>query len=260
MVLSSVSVRMASFFKGVTFAALLLAGGTVSAWAVDTDAAIAKARRYLGTEEALEQVRSVRFIGTLLTDTQQSVSIEIIFQKPYQQRIVTTGIDRMETTALDDYEGWQKIEDLKDKGRWRMKLLTKDQVKRLRANTWENLAFFRGLQIKGGQVENHGDTTVEGRVAHKLSFMHTTGSVFTRYFDAETGKLILTETEQGGKIREEGEIVAGGLRFPQKIVTITPMEGGKERSATIVFEKVVVNEAFASSLFTVPVTGAPPAR
>jgi GMP synthase (glutamine-hydrolysing) B subunit len=150
------------FFKGVTFAALLLAGGDSLCVGGGHGCGDRESPPLPRTEEALEQVRSVRFIGTLLTDTQQSVSIEIIFQKPYQQRIVTTGIDRMETTALDDYEGWQKIEDLKDKGRWRMKLLTKDQVKRLRANTWENLAFFRGLQIKGGQVENHGDTTVRG--------------------------------------------------------------------------------------------------
>lgn len=251
---------MTSFLKGVICAALFLSVGSISMWALDTDAAIAKARRYLGSEESLEQVQSVRFVGSLMTDNNQSVSIEIIFQKPYRQRIVTTGVDRMETTALDDYEGWQKIEDLKDKGRWRMKLLTKDQVKRLRANTWENLAFFRGLQLKGGRVENLGDIMIDGRLAHKLSFVHTTGSVFTRYFDAETGKLILTETEQGGRIREEGEIVAGGLRFPQKIVTTTPVEGGNERSATIVFEKVMVNEAFAASLFTVPVTGAPPVR
>jgi hypothetical protein len=260
MVASSVSLPMTSFLRVVIIAAVLFLPGADSLWALDTDATIAKARRYLGSEESLDQVQSVRFVGSLQTDTNQSMAIEIIFQKPYRQRIVTTAADRMETTALDDYEGWQKIEDLKDKGRWRMKLLTKDQVKRLRANTWENLAFFRGIQLKGGRVENHGDIAIEGRQAHKLSFMHTTGSVFTRYFDAETGKLILTETEQGGKIREEGEIVAGGLRFPRKIVTITPVEGGKERSATIVFEKVFVNETFAASLFTVPVTGAPPVR
>ncbi|MFO1448683.1 MAG: hypothetical protein U1F61_11045 [Opitutaceae bacterium] len=251
---------MMSFLKGGCFLLGVCLAGSTWVYGADTNVAISKARRYLGPEAVLDQVTSVHFWGTLFTDNDQKIAIEIVFQKPYRQRIVTTGAERMETTALDDYEGWQQIEDLKDKGRWRMKLLSKDQVKRLRANTWENLAFFRGIEAKGGKVENLGDVEVEGKPAHKLSFLHPTGSVFTRYFDAETGRLVLTETEQGGRIREEGEIVAGGLRFPQKIVTITRLDGGRERSATIVFDKVVVNESFPPSFFSIPVTGAPAVR
>jgi hypothetical protein len=163
MVLSSVSVRMTSFFKGVTFAALLLAGGTVSAWAVDTDAAIAKGPP-LSRIRGSHWSRCGRFgsSDTLLTDTQSKCLDRDHISKALSAAYCNNGIDRMETTALDDYEGWQKIEDLKDKGRWRMKLLTKDQVKRLRANTWENLAFFRGLQLKGGRWKIIGDTTDRG--------------------------------------------------------------------------------------------------
>ena len=227
---------------------------SVRAVSADVESTIAKARGYVGPEPALEKVRSVHFVGTLITDNNQKVAIEIIFQKPYQQRIVTTSSEKTEITALDGYEGWQRIEDLKDRSRWRMKLLTKDQVTRLRANTWENLAFFRGLESKGGRVEALGDAVIEGRSVHKLSFIHSTGSIFTRYFDADSGKLVLTETEQGGKIREEGEILVEGLRFPQKIVTTTVGEGGRERSVTILFERVTVNENFASTDFAVPLT------
>jgi len=227
---------------------------SVSAFSADVESTIAKARRYVGPESVLEQVRSVHFVGTLTTDDNQKVAIEIIFQKPYRQRIVTTSAEKTEITALDDYEGWQRIEDLKDRSRWRMKLLTKDQVTRLRANTWENLAFFRGLENRGGRVEALGDVVIEGRSVHKLSFIHRTGSIFTRYFDADSGKLVLTETEQGGQIREEGEILVDGLRFPQKIVTTTVGEGGRERSVTILFERVAVNENFAATDFAVPVT------
>jgi len=220
----------------------------------DVEATIAKARRYVGPESVLEQVRSVHFVGTLTTDNNQKVSIEIIFQKPYRQRIVTTSAEKSEITALDDYEGWQRIEDLKDRSRWRMKLLTKDQVTRLRANTWENLAFFRGLETRGGRVEALGDVILDGRLVHKLSFIHSTGSVFTRYFDVESGKLVLTETEQGGRIREEGEILVDGLRFPRKIITTSVGDGGRERSVSILFDRVAVNENFAATDFAVPVT------
>jgi len=243
------SITWKSFFPLI--AVLVLS--SVRLLSADVEATITKARRYVGPEAVLEQVRSVHFVGTLTTDSNQKVLIEIIFQKPYRQRIVTTSADKTEITALDDYEGWQRIEDLKDRGRWRMKLLTKEQVTRLRANTWENLAFFRGLESRGGRVEALGDVILEGRSAHKLRFIHSTGSVFTRYFDADSGKLVLTETEQGGRIREEGEILVEGLRFPQKIVTTTMGEGGRERSVTILFDRVTVNEDFAATEFAVPV-------
>jgi len=139
-------------------------------------------------------------------------------------------------------------------------LLSKDQVKRLRSNTLENLSFFRGIERRGGRIEDLGIVDVNGRSANKVSFIHDSGSVFTRYFDETTGKLILTETEQGGSIREDGEILANGLRFPKKIVTISKTEGGKERSVSIEFQTVTVNEAFADELFAVPQIVPPPPR
>lgn len=217
----------------------------------ETEKIIQKARSYLGTEDALEAVRSVHFVGNLIMDNDDKGDIDIIFQKPYRQRIVAVGKQR-EITALDDYEGWSRVEDLKDPNRWRMNLLSRDVVKRLRANTWENLSFFKGIERKGGRIEDLGTAEVGGRPAHKLSFIHETGSVFTRYFDQETGKLLLTETEQSGAIREEGEIVAGGVRFPKKIITVNKLEGGKERAVTIEFKSVTVNEPFADDMFAVP--------
>ncbi len=230
---------------------LLWAGATV-AHAADVEAMIAKARAYLGPEEALEAVRTVRFVGNLTTGDNRKATFEIIFQKPYRHRIVTSTAEQREITALDGYEAWQRYEDLKDPDRWRMSLMVKEQVKRLRANTWENLAFYRGLERKGGRVEDLGPTEVNGRKAQKISFIHDTGSVFTRTFDLETGKLLMTENETGGTIREEGEILAGGIRFPQRILTQTTLEGGKLRSVTLEFTSITINESFADELFAVP--------
>lgn len=213
---------------------------------------VSRARAYLGSEQALESVRTVHFQGNLTTGDNRKAAIEIIFQKPYRQRIVTTTAERREITALDGYEAWQRYEDLKDPERWRMSLMQKEQVKRLRANTWENLAFYRGLEKKGGRVEDLGAAEVGGRRTRKLSFIHDTGSVFTRYFDQETGKLMMTENEQGGSIREEGEIIADGIRFPKRIVTEMKRDDGKLRSVTIEFTAIAINESFADELFAVP--------
>jgi hypothetical protein len=165
---------------------------------------------------------------------------------------VATSDKRVEVTALDTYDAWRRVQDPKDPSRWRVDLLSKDQIKMLRANTWENLAFYRGLENKGGQVEDLGSSNVNGADCEKVAFRHEPGIVFLRYFDKSTGRLILTETGSGSTIREEGEIMAGGIRFPKKVITTTKQADGKERSVTVVFDKIGINETFADSLFAVP--------
>ena len=232
----------------------------LSARADDVNAVITKARANVGSEVALNALQSVHYAGTLEATAldekgaskEVKVAIEIIFQKPYQQRIVATSDDKIEITALDDYEGWQREQDPKDSARWRMTLLGKDQIKRLRANTWENLAFYRGIAHNGGRVIDLGLVSVDGKSCRKLSFAHDDNIVFIRYFDQDSGRLALTETENGVQIREHDEIVAGGLKFPRKIITESKLSDGKTRTVTIIFDKITVNETFADSLFEVP--------
>lgn len=233
----------------------------LAAWGADASAVIAKARSYLGTEEALNRVSSIHYVGTLETTEPQenggpdkpvSFGIEIIFQKPFQQRIVLTGPNLVETTALDGYEGWHRIQDSKDPTRWRTTLYPKNKIKQLRASSWENLGFFSGIEGVGGRVEHQGTVQIEGKTAEKLAFIHEPGIVYLRYFDPETGRLLYTETDQGVRIREEGEIVAGGIRFPKRIVNMTTQAENKERVVTINVDKVTVNEKFADDLFGVP--------
>jgi hypothetical protein len=251
------------FLCALVFAAAGLLGNARA----DVASVIAKARAYLGPDAALDGVKSVHYTGTLVTaeDTPEGPKpveavVEIIFQKPYQQRIVATSDkkvgdaveQRVEITALDNYEGWHRVQDAKDPRRWNMDLLKKEDVKRLRANTWENLSFYRGLEQSGGKIDDMGPSSVNGIACQKLAFRHEPGIVFFRYFDLTTGRLVLTETEQGGSIREEGELMVNGIRFPKKVITTTKMVDGKERSVTVNFEKVTVNETFADTLFSIP--------
>jgi hypothetical protein len=125
----------------------------------DPAAMIAKARAYLGSSEALAAVHSIHYNGKLDTieeiegvEKPVSYDIDIIFQKPYQQRIVLTKEKLVETTALDDYEAWHRQQDKNDEARWRTLLFPKTKVKQLRASSWENLAFFSGLEQIGGTV------------------------------------------------------------------------------------------------------------
>jgi hypothetical protein len=221
-------------------------------------AIIAKARAYLGNEAALEAVKSVHYVGTLITadpadaTKQTRAAMEIVFQKPGQQRIVATSDKVIETTALDGYDGWQRIQDAANPTKWRQTLLGSEQIKRLRANTWENLAYFRGIERVGGRLEDQGAKTVEGVACQKIAFIHGPGIVFYRYFDVATGRLVFTETEAGGTIREQGEMIVNGVRFPRSIVTSTKNAQGQTQTVTINFEKITVNTVFPENQFRVP--------
>lgn len=230
----------------------------------DVPAIVAKARAFYGSDANLDAVRSVHYEGVLIsTETRAEgetstveARVEITFQKPFQQRIVARAADKVEITALDDYEGWQRVEDPRKPGARRVFLLGKEQIKRLRANTWEHLSFFRGLEDKGGTVVDHGIVELDGRPAHKVAFVHDDDIVFTRYFEPDSGRLLQTDTEQGAQIREDGEIRAGGVRFPQRVVTSTPLPDGGHRVVTVEFESVTVNETFPADQFRVPFLGA----
>lgn len=241
-------------------AAVAIAAG---AWATEPEI-IAKARAFVGSEAALNSVTSVRYTGTLLTADPQDPTkqtrtvLEIIFQKPEQQRITATSDKVIETTALDGYDGWMRMQDPANPEKWRQTLLGPDQIRRLRANTWENLSFFRGLESQGGRVEDQGTKEIDGRTTRKIAFIHNPNVIFYRYFDVATGRLVFTETESGGSIREEGEMVVKGVRFPKRIITTTKTQKGESQVVTIDFEKIEVNEVFPATLFRVPALG--PAR
>lgn len=230
----------------------MLADARVDQW-------IAKARSAVGPEANLRKISSIHFQGTLETTEPAApgstaapktlvLAIDIVFQKPFQQRMTLRSDKVVETTALDGYDAWVRRADASDEKKWQLSLLDAQQVKRLRANTWENLNFYSGLDQRGGKIEFGGDANIDGRACVKLTFTHAENIAFTRYFDKTTGRLVKTETENGGEIREEGELVVQGLRFPRKLINKAP--GGQ--IATITFEKVTLNEQFAPSQFEVP--------
>lgn len=237
------------------FAAVLVVAVAASA---AEPAIIAKARAFIGPEDALNSVQSVHYTGTLVTADpadpakQTRAAIDIIFQKPEQQRIMSTTEKVVEVTALDGYEGWTRLQDPSDASKWQQTLLGTQQIKRLRANTWENLSFFRGIERIGGRTEDQGTHTVDGVTCQKIAFIHGPNIIFYRYFDRATGRLVFTETEAGGTIREKGDMVVNGIRFPRSIVTASKNAKGEVHTVTINFEKIEVNGTFPDSYFRVP--------
>ena len=226
-------------------------------------AIIAKARAYLGTEAALNAITSLHFNGTVTTTTSADASkvsnakIEIIAQKPDQQRVVASSERGIETTAVDGYEGWQRFQEVANPKSQRLVVLKPEAVKRLRAQAWENLSFYRGLEKRGGRIEEQGTASVDGIECQKVAFIHPPSIVFVRYFDVATGRLVRTDTDDGGVTREEGERIVSGVRFPTSMKMVVKGAKGESQLVTIALESVKVNEKFPDAVFRVPSPGAP---
>jgi hypothetical protein len=223
---------------------------------------VAKARAYLGTDAALDAVQSLHFQGSFagteqvpdpadarkIIEQPVRVAIDIVFQHPMQQRQVIRSSRVERVTALDGYDGWERVTDLTGKNGPRLTLLDAMSIKRLRATTVENLSFYSPRLAGSRQVAYLGEETVDGIACVKLSFSHGGTIVFLRYFDKSSGHLVKTVVEGGGEIREEGEVIVNGVRFPKKVIN-TSATGV---STTITFDQIAVNEKFPAESFAVP--------
>ena len=216
-------------------------------------ALIAKARARIGSDEQLTKVRAVRYVGTITTSTAKSgekLQLDVIFQSPYRMRQKVVTPDSMDFTVLDGYLGWMLSQD--KQGAARLGTLKTAATLHLRANVWENLSFYAGFEQIGGRIEDGGAVTLDGRAARKLTFWHDKEIRFERWFDPATGRLIQTATDDGSVIREEGELLSGGLRFPQKLITTAKGKDGATVTSTITFEKISLNEPLADKDFAMP--------
>lgn len=213
-----------------------------------TDDVIAKARDFLGGEAALKNITSICYEAEFATTEGETGTIRIIFQKPMQQRVEVVRGDMGEVTALNGYDGWRKTYDVKDERKWAITMLDAAKIRELQANTWENLNFFRGIESRRGWIENVGLAETDSHQTVKLVFNHPRGIQFTRYFETETGRLLMTRTHDGAEIREAGEIRVDGILFPE---TITMSKDGEVLNE-IRFREIRLNERFDDALFDVP--------
>jgi hypothetical protein len=244
-------------------AALCLALLPVGAAIAAEPAIFAQARSFVGAEPALLALRSLRYVGTLTMPDpadpkkEKRVKLDVVFEKPDRQLMRMTFDEGTETTGLEGYEAWQLVESSTLPSRRRLTLLPPARVRRLLAETWENLYFFRGLEQRGGRVEDQGTQTVDGVACRKFAFIHSPMVIFYRYFDAATGRLLLSETEDGRAIREEGEMVVEGLRFPRSITTVSKDAKGAVQNVRLTFDKITINETLPPRHFAVPAIPAP---
>jgi hypothetical protein len=224
-------------------------------------AVLGLARSYLGPESTLDGIQTIHYVGTLdRVDPARPAAVEhmdldMLFAKPMRQRLRATNGKLVLTTVLDGYDAWDWLVSKADPAHPRVKWLTANEVRQLRASTWENLYYYKAPD--GGAVDDKGPATVDGVVCEEVDFSHG-GTVYQRFFDRDDGRLVLT-VRGADSIRESGEIRVNGVRFPKTIVTITKRPDGRELDATATFYTITLNDPvpaaeFASPSFSVPPT------
>jgi len=239
----------------VVLAGALLAGASVE----DT---LARAREYVGGERALAAVTSLRYVGRMeLSEAdegqprQVSGTIELIFQKPGQQRITQVIGKVKDVIGLANGEAWRRREEVGNPLRAQVAIMNLRQLRRIQAEAFENLSFFRGAETQGGRIELRGEARIDGHEAVKVAFVYPGAVTFVRSFDKKTGRLLQTETDDGAVVREEGDLVVNGIHFPQRLVSLSKSQAGGQVTSTISFDQIVVNEKFDPALFNVEIPG-----
>lgn len=220
-------------------------------------AVIGLARAYLGPDSTLEAIRTIHYVGTLDRSdpdrpdgSQVHGTLDLIFAKPLRQHLMVRTEKTTLTTVLDGYDAWDYLQDNANPSKFELKWLAAGDIKTLRANTWENLYFFHGLEGEGA-TEDEGPATVDGIACERVDFRHGPGIVYARYFDRDTGRLVLT-VRGPEMIRESGETLVDGLKFSTKIVSVTKTASGKDLVSTVTFTRITLNEPAGPDVFAVP--------
>jgi hypothetical protein len=219
-------------------------------------AVIGLARAYLGPQSTLDAIQSIHYVGSLeRVDPDHSdkgaerLSLDLTFARPLRQHQVIRGAKMNRTTVLDGYDAWDLLQDNADPRKVRLTWLPPGEIKALRADTWENLFYYRAPP--GGAVEDKGPATVDGVDCERVAFTHDPNAVYERFFDRDTGRLVLT-VRGTETFRESGEIRVDGVRFPKKIVSTQKTASGKDAVTTVTFDSIVLNEALNPDLFAAP--------
>lgn len=212
------------------------------------DEIIAQARSFVGSEEALDAIQALRFVGVLdpADPDAPEMGIDLLIEKPAKQRLVVTGADGTTTSIVGSSQGYI-LQNNFETGQESFQVMPFQQIRSLRANTVENLYFFDPPQRFQVRTKYMGDEEIDGRLSHVLKFSHRGGLAYVRYFDVETGELIATEADTGFMNMEVGQQEVDGLKFSESVEAY--LDG--ELVHTIRFSEIEVNPEIPEGAFSV---------
>lgn len=260
--------------KKLSLFALALAGFCCPLCAADASSSelseiIRRARAAVGTEEALNAVKTLTFEADVFdAEGKKTSHVVLQFKRPYFVREV---VRRTEVQPVDDFyypeeleavpepksaeveivtlcdgaEGVRIIRNLTEKQR-RVNVLSAEDVIGRKDFASANLDFYAALAPEAGTTSFAGTQTVDGKEQSLVEYAYKNGLKILRAFDRGTGALVSTKTGEDTTFDVGEKIVSGGLTFLDGSRSVGP--DGKTKN-TFKFTKISVNEDLPDSLF-----------
>lgn len=230
------------------FAGLLLCSVLAAQKPLPADV-INRARATIGTEKALNDVVTLKFVGTLdpADPKVPAATVLIIARKPHSQRLEIRVDDLVETTILCGKRACIIRSNLKADTS-QMRELTGPEYDRVLYSTRQFFNFYRPDFKNGETVSYEGIETHRDQRAYKIRYNYPGGLETLRYFSVEDDSLVSVIAENGVESVNIGEQVVKGIKYPK---SIDYYEDGRKLH-TIHFSEIVVNEPLAAGIFRIP--------
>lgn len=262
------------FFTAFLALGFVVSFASTAKAAPTADEIIAQARAKIGTEAALNSVKTLTYEAKVFDASDKQVgSLVLRYKAPgkrseYTLRTIivpvppkpdtpkytppeTISFQVESTLATNGLEAFVKQENINTKES-RITPLGGQQLAVLKDYCAADLGFFS--VPKDGKVVFVGETKRGDKDCYELEYTYAGGTKFRRWFDKKTfasvGQQIAGAENAAAEpvVMDEGEIVAAGIKFPKK--NIHYRDGKKEN--TVEFTNVIINEEIPDSVFNFP--------
>lgn len=214
------------------------------------EAIIKRARAAVGDDAVLNQLVTLKIRGSIKPADSKlpSARFLLIARKPCSQRLEVRIDNLVETTLLEDCSGCIIRTDLENAdGRSQFRKMGDEEVQRMAFNTRQLFNFYREDVSLGEKVSYEGLEQRWKTQCNKLVYAYPEGTLTTRYFSVDSGKLVSTITDKGVENIEVGTQTVEGIQFPRKI----EYHQGEQLLHTLILETIEVNKPLRAGIFTI---------
>ncbi|MFP5247876.1 MAG: outer membrane lipoprotein-sorting protein [Thermoanaerobaculia bacterium] len=237
--------------KTYILAAALLFALAAQGADLTVDEILAKNAEAKGGIEKLRALKSVRFTGKLSLGGGLEAPLTLVKSRPENMRLDFTLQGLTGTQAYDGTNGWMVMPFL---GKKDAEAMSAEMLKDAREQADFDGPFIDS-EKKGYKIELLGDAEVSGTKAYKLKLTRE-GNETLFYIDATSFLDIKTESKRKMQGQEvEAETTMGNYREFEGLLFPTSIEmkaKGAPAGQTITIEKVELNPAIETDLFTMP--------
>lgn len=216
--------------------------------AVKPEELIAKARRQLADEASLNQVETIDLRGQIVEAKNKQIKrIHMQLKKPHEGRIVIEDDQAVNIYSISGLVGFSEYKN-KITGDYAQNPLSPLEQERFLASVLNELYFYEGPELIGSHLVVMGPFVLDDVNVYSLKEEYSSRTYFEHIIDAKTGRCIQTNIDGNQIQREEGTIIAGGIRFPKLLKVFR----GEVWLCTLDIKEIKINEPIDAFNFKIP--------